>query len=82
MEIIKPGNPQKGWTKEFACTGDGNGGGGCGAILRISVGDLFHTYRHCRDETDIYTTFCCIQCGVETDITCPSNISDQVRDKK
>lgn len=28
MKVIIPGKPQKGWTKNFSCTGSGNDGGG------------------------------------------------------
>ncbi len=68
MEVIKPGRPQKGWSKNFKCTGKGNNGGGCGAILLVSEYDIYQTESHALNETDYYTTFCCCQCGVETDI--------------
>ena len=68
MKIITPGRLQKGWSHEFTCTGSGNGGGGCGAVLLVEQEDLYMTYSHCRDETDSYTTFTCSACGVETDI--------------
>lgn len=29
MKVIQKGSGQKGWAKEFVCTGEGNGGGGC-----------------------------------------------------
>ena len=32
MKVIKKGKRQ-GWTKRVTCTGNGNGGFGCGAIL-------------------------------------------------
>ncbi len=41
MKVIKPGRPQKGWSHEFTCTGDGNGRGGCGAILLVEQEDLY-----------------------------------------
>ena len=68
MKLIKPGRPQKGWAKEAKCTGDGNGGGGCGAELLIEEADLYITSSSCRDETDYYETFTCAACGVETDM--------------
>jgi hypothetical protein len=71
MKIIEAGRPQKGWAKEFECTGSGNKGGGCGALLLVEIGDLFITESHARDETDTFITFECIACGVWTDI--PSN---------
>ncbi len=81
MKIIKKGRAQVGWSKEFTCTGSGNGGGGCGAKLLVSVGDLYHTHRYdYGGGHDIFTTFTCAQCGVETDITdhsCPRNLPDK-----
>jgi hypothetical protein len=74
MEVVKKGRPQKGWTSKFTCTGHGNGGGGCGAVLLVSEGDLYQTSSSCRDETDYFTTFCCCECGVETDVKVPSSV--------
>lgn len=68
MKVLKKGTPQKGWAKEFTCTGSGNGGGGCKAKLLVEQDDVFRTYSHCRDETDTYNTFKCSECGVLTDI--------------
>lgn len=68
MKVIKKGRAQKGWAKEYACTGSGNGGGGCGAKLLVEEGDLFMTMRNCLHETDYFVTFECSECGVLTDI--------------
>ncbi len=68
MKVVKEGRPQKGWAKEYKCTGKGNDGGGCGATLLVEEGDLSCTYSHARDETTTYLTFSCCQCGVKTDI--------------
>ena len=68
MKIIKPGREQTGWTTEEKCTGAGNGGGGCGAVLLVEQGDIYRTFRHCRDERDEFHTFACSACGVETDL--------------
>ena len=68
MKVLKPGRPQKGWAKEFECTGRGNSGGGCGAILLIEADDLFYTYSYGRDEEYCYVTFKCVSCGVKTDL--------------
>ncbi len=80
VKVIKPGRDQKGWAKELECTGDGNGGGGCGATLLVEEGDLFRTTNHVRDETTHFTTFKCIQCGVLTDLRGVS-IPQHVRDR-
>ncbi len=69
MKIIKEGRKQKGWSKEFTCTGHGNGDGGCGAVLLVEQPDLYKTFTHCRDETDMHVTFTCAACGVETDLS-------------
>ncbi len=68
MKVLKPGRPQKGWSTEATCTGNGNGDGGCGAVLLVEQDDLFRTTRCCRDEVDYFTTFACPQCGVLTDL--------------
>lgn len=72
MEVIKKGWPQKGWTSKFTCSGKGNGGGGCGAVLLVSERDLYYTHSHHYDgSSETYKTFTCCECGVETDITAP-----------
>lgn len=38
-----PGNDAVQWSKECECTGQGNGGNGCGAILVVEWSDLFLT---------------------------------------
>lgn len=67
MKVLKKGRPQKGWSKEFECTGAGNRGGGCGALLLVSEWDLFHTQSSALHETTSYATFQCPECGVWTD---------------
>ncbi len=75
MKVIRKGRKQRGWSKEYTCTGAGNGLGGCGAVLLVEEGDLYHTYRHSWDgPSDTFTTFRCCQCRVETDIAVPSSI--------
>lgn len=72
MQVLKKGRPQKGWSQEFTCSGKGNGGGGCGAVLLVSEFDLYETSSSCYDgSTDYYTTFSCSECGVETDVSVP-----------
>ena len=68
MKILREGRQQTGWAKEYKCTGHGNNGGGCGAMLLVEQPDLFHTYRSCIDETEVFVTFRCPECGVLTDI--------------
>lgn len=75
MKIIKPGREQKGWAKELECTGAGNGGGGCGAVLLVEQADLFQTSRSYMDgETERFATFTCAACDVDTDATVPSSV--------
>ena len=68
MQVIQEGRKQQGWAKEYECTGRGNGGGGCGAILRVEEADLFATTSSIRDEIEYCVTFRCCSCGVLTDI--------------
>jgi len=85
MRLIKKGRAQKGWAKEFVCTGDGNGGGGCGAKLLVDMGDLFQTQHTSYDgSTDHYITFRCCECGVETDVQdeAPMSLLDEIPWKK
>jgi hypothetical protein len=69
MKVIKKGRKQQGWSHEFTCIGRGNGGGGCGAVLLVSEGDIYQTSSsHYDGSTDYYYTFRCPCCTVETDI--------------
>jgi len=67
MKVLEPGREQKGWAVQKRCTGDGNGGGGCGALLLVEQADIFLTESHARDETTRYVSFKCPACGVTTD---------------
>ena len=82
MKVIEKGRAQKGWSKEYNCTGAGNGGGGCNALLLVEFGDIYKTFRHCYDETDTFYTFQCVSCGVETDIKDYSGPKDGLTNKK
>jgi hypothetical protein len=76
MEVIKPGI-SGGWSIEQTCTGSGNGGGGCQAVLRVSASDLYLTSSNHHDgSSESYVTFMCPQCSVETDVrsSIPSGI--------
>lgn len=68
MKVIIPGREQKGWAREYTCTGEGNEGGGCGAVLLVEENDLFTTTSSCMGEIDYYVTFKCEACGILTDI--------------
>lgn len=74
METLKKG---KAWSKKVKCTGSGNGGGGCGALLLIGKEDLYETSRECYGDSSptYYTTLKCQECEVETDIQVPDFIS-------
>ena len=84
MKVITPGRPQKGWAKEFKCTGAGNGDGGCGAVLLVEQDDLYRTSSgHYDGSTDHYVTFRCSACGVETDIEdTPSGVRNNIISKE
>lgn len=81
MRVIKAGREQQGWASEVGCTGAGNGGGGCGAILLVDESDLFRTSRSCYDgSNDHFSTFRCASCGVLTDVEeVPGNISRSLK---
>lgn len=69
MKILKPGREQRGWAKELECTGAGNGGGGCGALLLVEQDDVYRTsHTDYGGFRDVYNTFTCAACGVETDL--------------
>jgi hypothetical protein len=78
MKILEPGRPQEGWSREEICTGVGNGNGGCGAKLLVEQEDLYRTESGSAmdQSSESYTTFCCVSCGVETDMKdVPSQIA-------
>ena len=79
MKVLKKGRPQRGWAKEYECTGDGNGSGGCGAMLLVEQDDVFETASSCLSETDYYSTFKCPECGCWTDIPRPPFIPRKMR---
>ena len=69
MKVLKKGREQQGWSKEFTCTGRGNGDGGCGATLLVERADVYRTHRYdYGGGHDTFSTFKCSECGVETDI--------------
>ncbi|MFA6050003.1 MAG: hypothetical protein WC761_02295 [Candidatus Paceibacterota bacterium] len=69
MKVLKKGRKQKGWAAEQECSGAGNGGGGCGALLLVELADLFHTGSSSYDgSSESNVTFECMECGVLTDL--------------
>lgn len=84
MQVLEKGNPN-GWDIEQVCTGKGNGGGGCGARLLVSMEDIFITSHTYIDGTrDNYYTFTCPECGINTDIpdeSIPQAIRKKIREK-
>ena len=68
MEILEAKIPTTP-TKLITCTGEGNGGNGCGSILRITKEDLFQTHSSFmgRYETK-YATVLCPVCAELTDL--------------
>jgi hypothetical protein len=82
MKVIQKGRTQTGWAKELVCSGAGNHGGGCGAILMVEQGDLFNTFIHSRDEREVFVTFRCSECGVLTDTKdFPKGVSFPTKDE-
>jgi non-canonical (house-cleaning) NTP pyrophosphatase len=82
MKVLKQGSGQKGWSTKAICTGQGNGGGGCGAELLVDEEDLYQTSSTVRDETDYFVTFDCPECGVKTDLeNPPRSLQDRVSEK-
>lgn len=80
MKVIQKGRRQKGWAAEIACTGSGNGGGGCGALLLVEEADLFRTsHTDYGGDTDHFTTFACPECGVLTDVDAPDRVAIEAR---
>lgn len=82
MKVLEKG---PGWSMEQVCTGRGNGGCGCGTKLLIERGDVYltHSYDYGGGH-DVFYTFCCPECGVETDIDSsklPSLVLREARDR-
>jgi hypothetical protein len=69
MKVIQSGKPGSAWSKEYVCTGKGNGENGCKAILEVEGGDLFHTCSFAMGERSDYITFECPECHEWTDIS-------------
>jgi|GEM_PF-6506745 len=76
MQVFKKG---KHWSRKVKCTGNNNGGGGCGAILLITEKDIYEIIDCSRCNNDCHncrglTVFCCPKCRVETNIRVSRNV--------
>lgn len=82
MKIIEKGDGRKGWAIEYRCTDDGNGNGGCGALLLVEERDLYKTYHYdYGGGKDVFITFRCPECNNQTDVKdVPSNINVRSED--
>lgn len=78
MRILTPGRAAD-WSAKLTCTGEGNVGSGCGALLLVEVRDVYMTEANRRDETDYFATFRCMSCLVETDIPDYPHMVDLLR---
>lgn len=65
MKVLRPG---KDYLLEHECTGYGNGGKGCGALLGISREDLRYYSGGGYFERDPAVVFKCPCCGQTTDL--------------
>lgn len=79
MKTVEVGKPPAVWSKNYRCTGVGNGGGGCEAMLAVEQTDLFRTLDFYASEPVDHITFACQECGVCTDVTdAPPNVQSGV----
>jgi len=78
MKVLVKGRPQKGWSVEAVCTGEGNGKGGCGAKLLVEEDDVFKTQASVMGEVTWYITFRCPECQVLTDLDDSDRRTDEV----
>lgn len=70
MKVLKKGRDYQAWTKDLVCSGEGNGKVGCGALLKVTVDDLYNTYAKSNivGGRNLCITFCCPSCMVESDV--------------
>lgn len=57
----------RGWSAEVRCTGAGNEGQGCGALLAVGRTDVFNSCTYARP----IATVECHRCGAWTDLDAP-----------
>lgn len=71
MKVLEPGKFGENWTIQHRCTGWGNGGGGCEALLEIEKSDLRY-FRGVPGDSwgsrDPAVTFKCPCCSTLTDL--------------
>ncbi len=67
-EVLKKGDRDVCLVGDYECTGKGNKGRGCGAILRIRTRDLYQTVCESYDDREYFITFVCPECATETDV--------------
>jgi len=80
MKVIKKGTPHRGWSKKRTFSGMSNGLNGCQAELLVEQRDLYVTLFTRRDETDLYTTFTCPECGANPrDFDIPESLQETWR---
>ena len=81
MKVLKPGKKGTDWTIQHACTGWGNGGKGCDALLEVEKKDLRYfkgvSNPGSWGDSDPAVCFKCPVCGVITDL----GLNDAPRDK-
>lgn len=71
MKIIKPGKFGHTWAAEATCTGWGNSGKGCEAVLQVTRSDLRFFPQRPGDSwgsKDAAVSFKCMCCGKLTDL--------------
>lgn len=85
MQILEiPGELEEPWTIQHRCSGYGNGGGGCNALLLVGELDLrLTTPGHFNGNGEpLYVTFTCPVCLKETDLPqqyVPESVYERVK---
>jgi hypothetical protein len=86
MKVLRNEEGPYKWKQKVYCTGKGNGGGGCGALLEVSDEDIYHTFSYdMYGDCDSFYTIVCPLCGTETDlrlenhyVECSNNSKEKV----
>jgi len=76
-KVIESGNSKDAgcYVKQVTCTGKGQGGGGCGAVLEVN---MQHIYPN--NSTNGFH-FVCPECHNYTSISVPAQIAQQIRSR-